>query len=573
MNLPWLAHYDEDVPKAIGTYPEETLASLMSKLAEERPHDTALVFKGRHLTYAQVDRAAAAFARGLAKRGIQDRDRVALVLPNCPQFVIAALAVWRMGGIVHALNPIYTEREIEEALRTIQPQVAIVLTPFYKTIKETQSSTFVRRVIATNIKEYLPPVLNVLFTLVKEKKEGHRITIAREDHWFQDVLRDGEDAPIGHVAARPDDSAAILMSGGTTGTPKGVLISHRSLVISGTQISAWLHEPLTAPGASLFLPLPLFHIYGLGVLSASVISGVPIVLVPNPRDIGDLLDTIKRERPSILCAVPTLLSAIMSRPEVADGTFDFSSVTACFSGAAALMAETKNRFETMTGARIVEGYSLTEAAMALCVNPYRGPNKIGSVGMPLPDVKVRIVDDETGLRELPAGQTGEIVLTAPQLMQGYWSNPEETAKVLRIMSDGSTGLYTGDLGYLDEDGYLFIVDRKKDLIKTSGLQVWPREVEEVLSTHPAVSEAGVAGLPDERKGEIVAAWVVRRPGEVVSADDLRQYCKEKLAPFKIPSRIEFRDELPKTMVGKVLRRKLVAEAKALDSKTSDLIST
>jgi long-chain acyl-CoA synthetase len=226
------------------------------------------------------------------------------------------------------------------------------------------------------------------------------------------------------------------------------------------------------------------------------------------------------------------------------------------------MAETKQRFEKLTNSRILEGYSLTEAAMALCVNPYRGANKIGSVGMPLPDVAVRIVYDETGLRELPIGQTGEVVFTAPQIMQGYWSNPEETAATLRIMSDGSTGLYTGDLGYLDSDGYLFLVDRKKDLIKTSGLQVWPREVEEVLATHPAVSEVGVGGVPDEHKGERVVAWVVLRPGFSATATELRAFCKEKLAPFKIPSRIEFRTELPKTMVGKVLRRALVAEAKA-----------
>ncbi|HSP15296.1 MAG TPA: AMP-binding protein [Thermoanaerobaculia bacterium] len=562
MSEPWLAHYDQGVPQSIGTYPEDTLAAIFSRHARTKPNDIAISFKGRQLTYAEIEREAAALAAGLAKLGIRERDRVALVLPNCPQFVIATLAVWRLGAIVHALNPIYTEREMHEAVRDMQPAMVITLTPFYKKIKECEGCTFIRRVIATNIKEYLPPLLRVLFTLVKEKKEGHRITLENGDLWFQDLVREGQEDPIVQIAARHDDPAAILMSGGTTGTPKGVLIQHRNLIMCGTQIAEWLREPLAVEGAAILLPLPLFHIYGLGVLGSCTVGKTRLILIPNPRDVGDLLATIKRERPSILCGVPTLFTAILNRPEVAAGKVDFSSIKACFSGAAALMAETKKRFETITGARIVEGYSLTEAVMACCVNPFRGANKIGSVGMPLPDVKIRILNSDDGLREMPAGETGEIVISAPQLMQGYWNNPDESANVLRIMADGSIGLYTGDLGYLDEDGYLFLVDRKKDLIKTSGLQVWPREVEEVLATHAAVQEVGVAGLPDERRGEIVAAWIVPRSGVAITAEELRNFCREKLAPYKIPSRIEFRGELPKTLVGKVLRRALVAEVTA-----------
>lgn len=562
MKQPWLAHYDEGVPKSIGTYPDDTLAGIFSSHARAHPNDIAISFKGRQLTYAEIEREAAGFAAGLAKLGVRERERVALVLPNCPQFVIAALAVWRLGAIIHTLNPIYTEHEMHDALRAIQPATIITLTPFYQKIKACGGCSFIRRVIATNIKEYLPPLLSILFTIVKEKKEGHRITVQQGDLRFQDVLRQGEQRPITQIAARPDDPAAILMSGGTTGTPKGVLIQHRHLIMCGMQIAEWLREPLRAENACILLPLPLFHVYGLGVLSSCIVSGTRLSLVPNPREISDLLATIKRERPSVLSGVPTLFTAILNRPEVAAGKVDFSSIKACFSGAAALMAETKKRFETITGARIVEGYSLSEAVMACCVNPFNGPNKIGSVGMPLPDVTIRIINQDDGVTEMAAGEVGEIVISAPQLMQGYWNNPDETANVLRVMSDGTTGLYTGDLGYLDEDGYLFIVDRKKDLIKTSGFQVWPREVEEVLATHPAVQEVGVAGLPDERKGEIVAAWVVPRSGTAVTAEDLRTFCREKLAPFKIPSRVEFRGELPKTLVGKVLRRALVAEAKA-----------
>jgi long-chain acyl-CoA synthetase len=562
MTEPWLAHYDEGVPQSIGTYPEDTLAAMFARRAGSNPNDIAISFKGRQLTYAEIDREAAAFAAGLAKLGVRERDRVALVLPNCPQFIIATLAVWRLGAIIHPVNPIYTEHEMHGALRDMQPATVITLTPFYRKVRDCQGCSFIRRVIATNIKEYLPPLLRILFTLVKEKKEGHRITVENGDLWFEDVLKSGRSNPITHVAARHDDPAAILMSGGTTGTPKGVLIQHRNLIMCGTQIAEWLREPLGVESAAILLPLPLFHIYGLGVLGSCIVGDTRLILVPNPRDIGDLLATIRRERPSILCGVPTLFTAILNHPDVVAGKVDFSSIKACFSGAAALLAETKKRFESVTGARIVEGYSLTEAVMACCVNPFRGANKIGSVGMPLPDVTIRIVNQDDGLKLMPAGETGEVVISAPELMQGYWNNPDETANSLRIMADGSIGLYTGDLGYLDEDGYLFLVDRMKDLIKTSGLQVWPREVEEAIATHPAVQEVGVAGLPDERRGEIVAAWIVPKKGAAITADELRTFCREKLAPYKIPSRIEFRGELPKTLVGKVLRRALVAEAKA-----------
>ena len=350
------------------------------------------------------------------------------------------------------------------------------------------------------------------------------------------------------------------MSGGTTGTPKGVLGTHGAYVMAGQQVRTWNATALRGPQDVIFLPLPMFHVYGnVGTQSLTFMNGAAMAIVPNPRDLADLLATVKRVKPTFFNGVPTLYIAMLNHPLVQQGKIDFKSIRICFSGAAPLLADTKTRFESLTGARIVEGYSLTEAMMACCVNPAKGENKLGSVGMPLPDVAVRIFDDDEGTRELAVQEVGEICVAAPQLMTGYWNQPGETSIVLRDhLVDGAARqfLHTGDLGYLDEDGYLFIVDRKKDLIKTSGYQVWPREIEETIAAHPAVAEVGVAGIPDPAKGETVKAWGVLRAGHTVSEAELRTFCREKLAPYKVPAKIEFRADLPKTMVGKVLRRAL-----------------
>lgn len=561
MSAPWLEHYDPGIPRSIGSYPERTLVDVLRERVQQEPDAAALVFKGRKISVTEVDRVSDALAHAFAGLGVKHGDRVGLVLPNAPQFIICQFAAWKLGAIVAPENPLYTDRELEESLGASQPETVITLTPFYERVKRCQRVTGVKRVIATNIKEFLSPALRLLFTLFKEKKGGHRITLHPEDPWLSDLIRRGEGRGPYASQAKPHDDAMILMSGGTTGTPKGAVSDHRSLLMAGTQISTWLREPLVEREA-IMLPLPLFHSYGsAAVLPAAMLARAPIILVPNPRDIDDVIATIERDRPSVFCGVPALFNALLAHPKVAARKVDFRSIKASFSGAAPLLAETKKRFEEITGGRIIEAYSLTEATLAACINPYRGPNKIGSVGMPLPDVDVRIFDGDDGTRELPLGETGEIVIRAPQLMRRYWNNPQETEVVLRRGADGSLSLFTGDLGYLDRDGYLFIVDRKKDLIKTSGYQVWPREIEEVIATHPKVAEVGVAGVPDARKGEVVMAWVVPRGDAPLTEAEVRDFCRDKLAPYKIPARIEFRKDLPKTLVGKVLRRALVAEVK------------
>jgi long-chain acyl-CoA synthetase len=556
---PWLSHYDPGVPATLAPYPDRTLVDYLADAARARPDAPALLFKGARITFADLDRLSDACASAFSAIGIRRGDRVGLLLPNCPQFFIAEFGAWKVGAIVAPLNPTYTERELEGPIRENGIETIVTLTRFYRRVKQVQPGTPLRRVIATNIKEYFPPLLRVLFTLAREKREGDRVAIAPGDHDFAHLLLTNGGRTPPHAAVTAGDPAVLLMSGGTTGTPKGVLGRHAAYVCAGLQLQAW-NASVVAPGDVIFLPLPLFHVYAhVGTQSLAFISGLALALVPNPRDMPDLLATIARTKPAFFNGVPTLYIALLNHPDVEAGKIDFTSIKICFSGASALLADTRRRFEALTGARIVEGYSLTEAMMALCVNPVNGPNKAGSVGMPLPDVHVRVVDADDGTRVLGATEIGEIAICAPQLMVGFWNRPEETAGALRDHSDGGITrrwLYTGDLGYLDEDGYLFIVDRKKDLIKTSGFQVWPREVEEVLAAHPAIAEAGVAGVPDRNKGEMVKAWVVLRANQQAGEADLRAYCRERLAPYKVPSKIEFRTELPKSMIGKVLRRAL-----------------
>jgi long-chain acyl-CoA synthetase len=558
---PWHAGYDKGVRTTLEPYPQRTLLDFLDDAVRERPDHPALIFKGTKLSWADLDRLSNACQASLAWLGVRKGDRVALLLPNSPQFLIAELGAWKTGAIVVPLNPMYTEHELQDALSQTGAVVVVALTPFVARVKACQARTRVRHVIATNIKEYLPALKQLLFTLFRERSGGHRIQLDPGDLWFGDLLRAHEGAarPSSHL--RPDDPAIILMSGGTTGTPKGVVAPHRSYVIAGLQVREWLKSVCTDWQDTLMLPLPLFHVYAnVGVQSLAFVGHNPLALIPNPREIDDVLTSINEVRPSFFTGVPTLFIALCNHERVKAGKVSFKSIKVCFSGAAPLLADTKTRFENLTGGRIVEGYSLTEAMMACLANPLQGTNKIGSVGLPLPDVEIALVDPETGETRVPHGEVGEVVLRAPQLMTSYWNNDEETALALRSHDQGARWLHTGDLGRLDEDGYLFIVDRQKDLIKTSGYQVWPREIEEALASHPAVAEVGAGGVADSVKGQVVWAWVVVRAGHTVTEQELRAHCRTLLAPYKIPAHVEFRRDLPKTMVGKVLRRQLTAEA-------------
>ena len=550
---PWLENYDPGVPRTLKPYPNQTLLDLTRDSATQRPKHPAMLFKGAEISYAKFEQLSDAFAAALIDLGLKKGDRVTLLMPNSPQFLICQFGAWKAGAITSPLNPLYTDHELEHALMEIGAETAVVLTPFYEKIKQLQARTNLRNIIATNIKEYLPITKRVLFSLFKEKEDGHRIKLQPGDSWLGDLLRRyANESPPRHLVG-PQDPALLMFTGGTTGRAKAALSSHQALVMSGMQINAWMGDIIETWVDITLMLMPMFHAYGnIGALSAAVVGHSPMALVPNPRDLDDLIETIQEVRPAYLSGVPTLFIALLRHPDVKNRTADFTSIKLCICGAAALMAETRQRFEALTGGYIVEGYGLTESVLAMVMTPVEGVCKEGALGLPLPDVDIRIVDDFTGEGDLPPGEVGEILIGAPQMMLGYWQRPEETADILR---DG--WLYTGDLGYMDEDGFLYLVDRKKDVIKPSGFQVWPREVEEVLASHPAVAEVGVAGVPDRLRGEAVHAWVVLRVGHTATSSELRAFCREELAAYKVPKRINFRDTLPKSAVGKVLRRKLV----------------
>ncbi len=554
-NHSWLKHYDKGVPTTLAPYPERTLVDVFHESASQRPDHPALLFQGNRISYSDLERLSDAFALALLELGLKPGERVALLLPNTPQMILSVLGTWKAGGIVVPLNPLYTERELEHALHESGAEIAIVLTLFYHKLKALQSRTAVRKVIVTNIKEFLPPIKRILFALLRERKDGHRIGIQKGDAWLQDLLGKNAGKSFTSRTTDPADPAILLFSGGTTGTPKAALGTHRSLAIAGLQIRTWFKHLLVDWDDIILLNMPLFHAYGLvGVLATGLMGRNTFAVVPNPRDLDDLLATIRKVKPAFLPGVPTLFTALLNHPKVKSGQAKLTSLKLCISGASPLMAETKQRFEGLTDGRIVEAYAMTESMLGATMTPVLGEYKPGSIGIPLPDVEVRIADLDTGQDQPEPGKVGEILLRAPQIMQGYWNRPEETAGILR---DG--WLYTGDIGYQDEDGYVFIVDRKKDLIKPGGFQVWPREVEEVIAMHPAVAEVCVGGIADAHAVEAVKAWVVLRPGSQIGEAELKDFCREKLAAYKVPRFVEFRESLPKSTVGKILRRELVTK--------------
>jgi len=560
MEKVWLKNYDKGVPATID-YPQTTLHRRLEDTAKRFPDSTAIIFPGtfrddRKLNYRQLNDGADRMANALAGMGVQKGDRVALLMPNCTHFVISYYAALKLGAIAVAINPLSSPRDIEQQLNDCEAKVIIVLSLFYKDVAEVRARTKVQHVVVAYIKEDLPPLSRLLFTLLKEKKEGHRPQIGQPQntHLFQDLLRKNEPKPQ-TVDVKPDDIALLQYTGGITGVTKGVVATHRSVLANTMQIKAWAAEIGIVSGKDTVMgAMPLYHVYGMvAVMHFCVMDGLSMILLPRFVT-KQVLKAINKYKPVLFPGVPTMYVAIKNFPKVKQ--YDLKSVKACISAGAPLPVEAQQKFEELTHGKLLEAYSLNEAPAELFCNPIMGQRKVGSIGLPLPDVEAKIVDLEKGEKEMATGEIGELVVKGPQVMKGYWNQPQETSLVLR-----NGWLSTGDIAKMDSEGFFFVVDRKKELIIADGQNVYPREVEEALHGHEKVKEAVCYGVPDEYKGEAVKVAVVLREGQTATPEEIIGYLGAKLAKYKVPKKIEFRKELPKSPDGKVLRRVLAEEEK------------
>jgi long-chain acyl-CoA synthetase len=548
---PWLKEYEHSVPSTL-VYPSAVVPDLLASAAARHANRPAIRFYGRSISYRELDALVNRFARGLIGLGLGKGEVVGLMLPNIPQAVIGHYAGLRAGAAITAINPLYVESEIAQQLKDAGCQVLLSLDQFYPRLQPLLTQGTLRHVILTRVQDFLPWLKRLLYPLKAGRQSSRATEVHPGRHTFSDLLAPETDPPV--VKLSPDDVALLQYTGGTTGTPKGVVLTHRNLVCNTWQCRHWM--PTLREGTEVFLGvLPFFHVYGLSACQNLAVSiGACLSLLPRFQ-VLEVLQTIARDRVTVFPGVPAMYAAINSHHHLK--RYDLTSIRLCISGAGPLPAPVQERFERLTGARLVEGYGLTEAGPVTHISPIQpasGKRRQGSIGLPLPDTEARIVDIDAGTRELAVGDIGELTIRGPQIMQGYWRRDKETRQVLR---DG--WLYTGDIARMDETGYFYIQDRKKDMIKSGGENVYPREVEEVLLRHPQVQDAVVAGIPRGLRGELIKAYVVLKDGPPTSAADLLEHCRQYLAKFKVPKRIEFRKELPRTLVGKVLRRALIEE--------------
>ena len=552
MDRAWTAQYDPSVAATL-SYPEEPLPQLLTRSAFRFPDRPALLFYGRIIRYRELDELVNRFAQALLRMGIGKGSVVGIMLPNLPQTVIAFYGSLRAGATVTMINPLYVEPEIRHQVRDSGCETLVAFGQFFPRVEPVLREGHLKRVILAGVADYLPWLKRLLYPL-KAIREGQQVRPPSHPavHAFRPFLEVPPEPPA--VSISPDVTALLQYTGGTTGVPKGVVLTHRNLVTNTWQIRSWI--PSLRDGEAVFLGvLPFFHVYGMSVcLNLALGVGSSLVLLPRFQ-VGEVLKAIVRDRVTIFPGIPAMYSAINNYQQL--DRYNLHSIRVCISGAGPLPLPVQERFEALTGAKLVEGYGLTEASPVTHANPIEQPMEKRhrrSIGLPLPDTDARIMDAETGQRELPVGGIGELVVRGPQVMRGYWHREEETSQVLR---DG--WLYTGDMARRDADGYFYIEDRKKDMIKSGGENVYPREVEEALLRHPKVKDAVVVGIPQELRGELIKAYVVLKEGEQAASADLLEHCRRELAKFKVPKRVEFRTELPKTIVGKVLRRVLVEE--------------
>lgn len=536
-------------------YPKITLSELLRRTALKRRQHPVMIFQDTTLTYQELWDQVKRLAAGLQQAGLRRGDRVGLMMQNCPQFVIAYFGALHAGGTVTSTSPIYTPREAAHQWQDAGAKVIIADRALQPVVEAAVAQCpSVTRIVWVDPQEYVGRRYQQLLKAISGAK-GVRPAAAPtgpQQDWRQLLGQGNRPRPGG---ARPGDVACLQYTGGTTGTSKGAMLTHRNLVTNAFQSGGWLCAGKVIP-ETLVAALPLFHIYATTcVMIYTIRCGGKMIILPR-FELQAALDVVKKYRPTIFHGVPTMYVAFSNAPKVE--RYGFRSLRICMSGGAPLPVTVREKFEQLTGGRLVEGYGLTETSPVTHISPTDGTARSGSMGVLIQDTQARIVDVETGRKEVPDGEAGELCIRGPQVMKGYWKKPKETANVLR-----RGWLHTGDIAKRDADGFYYIVDRKKDLIIAGGYNVYPREVEEVLFEHPAVQEAVVVGVPDEYRGETVKAFVVRRPGASASADEIMAFCRERLAAYKVPRLVEFRDTLPKSGVGKYLRRELrTAAAKA-----------
>lgn len=538
----WLSHYDAGVPASL-QYPDMPVQAFLHQAAEKFPARACTIYQDQPISYASMHTLSTQLACSLVQLGVVKGDRIGILMPNLPQFVLAYYAILKAGGVVVALNPLYKSAELAYQLQDAGVRVLFTLEDFLPALQAMQPSGMLKTIILSKADDG--------FQLEQTaSRQGHAKINPEGRFNLLDLLGWHAECPLPGVHG--DDVAIFQYTGGTTGIPKGAIGLHRNLVANTLQFRHWLvgvHD-----GSEVVLAaIPFFHVYGMVIgMHVGVCAAASLVLIPSAREVTDILRNIEHHHATLFPGVPNMYNAINRHPDVLAGKYNLHSIKACISGSAPLLRTTKQEFETLTGGKLIEGYGLSEAPTATHCNPVLGENRTGSIGLPLPDVEARIVDLDTGTRQMPIGKVGELVVRGPQVMQGYHNMPEETANALR---DG--WLFTGDIARMDGDGYFYLVDRKKELIKIGGFQVWPREIEEVLAAHPGVLEAAAAGIPDPRFGESVKAWVVARPGSLLTGEEMQAWCEERLAHFKVPASVEFIESLPRSTVGKVLRRELV----------------
>ncbi|MEN2765627.1 long-chain-fatty-acid--CoA ligase [Ornithinibacillus xuwenensis] len=558
----WHQLYPKEIPTSI-EYDERPLYFFLKDAASRYKEKKALHFMGKELTYDEVYHQAKKFANYLQSLGIEKGDRIAIMLPNTPQSVIGYYGALMAGAIVVQTNPLYKERELEYQLNDSGAKVIVCLDILVPRVTNVKKSTQLEHVIVTGIKDYLPFPKNLIYPFIQKKQYNMVVKVeeSADTHLWTSIL-DRAEANYTEVHVNPTEDIALLQyTGGTTGFPKGVMLTHRNLVANAQMCDSWIYK--TKKGEEVVLGvLPFFHVYGMtAVMNLSILSGAKMVLLPK-FDATEVLKTIQKLRPTLFPGAPTIYIGILNHPDLKK--YDLSSIQACISGSAPLPVEVQEKFEKVTGGCLVEGYGLTESSPVTHANLIYGNRISGSIGLPWPDTDAKILNMET-YEEVELGDVGELAVKGPQIMKGYWNKPEDTENTL---IDG--WLLTGDLGYMDENGYFYVVDRKKDMIIAGGYNIYPREVEEVLYEHEAILEAVVAGVPDPYRGETVKAYVVLKEGHAITEKELNNYCRDNLAAYKVPRIYEFRDELPKTAVGKILRRQLVDEEK---QKTQDKVTT